>query len=178
MEDVFDSPMLSLVEIKKNFNENYLKALMVKWMNSFLRFYSTNGTMDEMQVADTINLILEEYPHYCQEDIKLFFNMAKKGKFGQIFGRIDGEVILRWMKDYNKLRCAKAEESSINEKAIVDSDKYILSTPENIDSYREYKRIQELAKQGDKDALAALGKYGIVENERIKQMGIYTTNRK
>lgn len=178
IEDVFNSPMLSLVEIKKESNENFLRALMVKWLNGFLRFYSTNGTMDEMQVADTINLILEEYPHYSQEDLKLFFNMAKKGRFGQIYGRIDGEVIMRWLKEYNHMRCTEAEKASINEKTVLNSDKYYLSTPECIDSYKEYKRLQELAKNGDAEALKALGKYGIVENERIKHMGIYTTNRK
>lgn len=61
---------------------------MVKWMNSFLRFYSVNGAMDAIQVADTINLIIETYPHYTQDDFKLFSIWLKKeclGKYSAVW---------------------------------------------------------------------------------------------
>lgn len=69
--------------------------------------------MDAIQVSDTIALIQETYPHYTQEDFKLFFNMAKKGMFGQIFGRIDGEVIMNWLAKYDIHRDTVAQSESI-----------------------------------------------------------------
>lgn len=127
---------------------------MVKWINSFLRFYSVNGTMDAIQVADTIKLIIEVYPHYTQDDFKLFFNMAKKGMFGQIFGRMDGEVIMNWLAKYDIHRDTVAQNESIKE-----ADKFKpLSQPlqEEGVSYAEYLEIKRRAQAGDKEAIKLL----------------------
>lgn len=71
--------------------------------------------MDAFQLADTINLVLEAYPHYSIYDLKLFFKMAKLRSFGQTYGRIDGDVILGWMREYDKMRDNKAQEISISQ---------------------------------------------------------------
>ncbi|MEG2150250.1 MAG: hypothetical protein RRY36_03400, partial [Bacteroidaceae bacterium] len=113
--DVFNPELPTIVDIEIQIGEMGINALMVKWMNSFLQFYSTNGTMDAIQVSDTINLIRETYANYTQEDFKLFFNMAKKGMFGQIFGRIDGEVIMNWLAKYDIHRDTVAQSESIKE---------------------------------------------------------------
>lgn len=89
--------------------------MMVKWMNSFLSFYSTNGTMDALQVADTINLIIDAYPHYTMHDFKLFFKFAKLGYFGEVYGRMDGSVILSWLRKYDIQRDTAAMDASIKE---------------------------------------------------------------
>lgn len=127
---------------------------MVKWMNSFLRFYSTNGTMDAIQVSDTIMLIRETYPHYTQEDFKLFFNMAKKGMFGQIFGRMDGEVIMNWLIKYDIHRDTVAQNESIKE-----ADRFKpLAPPEptNGVTYTEYLETKHRAEAGDPEAIERL----------------------
>ena len=57
---------------------------MVKWMNSFLRFYSVNGAMDAIQVADTINLI-----HTTHKMILNYFSIWLKkeclGKYSAVW---------------------------------------------------------------------------------------------
>lgn len=77
------------------------------------------GTMDKFQVADTINLIIDEYPHYTMYDFKLFFKRAKLGDYGEIYGRIDGQVILSWLRKYDIWRDTAAMDTSIKE-----SEKY------------------------------------------------------
>ena len=149
VRDVFDAP-LSLVDIKRECGEMKLQALMVKWMNSFLRFYSVNGAMDAVQVADTINLIIETYPHYKQEDFKLFFNMAKKGMFGQIYGRMDGEVVMNWLAKYDIHRDTVAQTDSINEAARFKERSPV--TPTQGVYYDEYMRIKRRAESGDEEA--------------------------
>lgn len=152
--DVFSPELPSIYSISKEVGELKLYALMVKWMNSFLRFYSVNGTMDALQVADTIRLIVETYPHYVQEDFKLFFNMAKKGMFGQIFGRMDGEVIMSWLAKYDIHRDTVAQNESIKE-----AEKYKpLAEPEQSQgiSYAEYLELRKRAQEGDTDAIEQL----------------------
>lgn len=153
--DVFNAPELSIVSMAKEIGESWAKALMVKWMNSFLRFYSVNGAMDALQVADTINLIFETYPHYTQYDFKLFFNMAKKGVFGQVFGRMDGEVIMCWLSKYDLHRDTTAQDISINEASIYKSGLRQVSQIGGV-SYEQYLAIKERSEAGDKEAAKLL----------------------
>lgn len=148
---MFNPELPSIYTINRELGETKLQALMVKWMNSFLRFYSVNGSMDAIQVADTINLIIETYPHYTQEDFKLFFNMAKKGLFGQVFGRMDGEVIMNWLAKYDIHRDTVAQNESIKE-----ADRYKpLSEPMKTQgiSYAEYQELKKRADSGDEEAI-------------------------
>lgn len=115
IQDVFNAPAVGLATIRNEVGEKKLQAMMVKWLNSFIRFYSTNGTMDAIQVADTINLIIDAYPHYTMYDFKLFFKLAKLGNYGDVYGRIDGSIILSWLKKYDLQRDTAAMESSIKE---------------------------------------------------------------
>ncbi|MEG1839204.1 MAG: hypothetical protein RR220_07940 [Bacteroidaceae bacterium] len=151
--DVFNPELPTIVDIEIQIGEMGINALMVKWMNSFLQFYSTNGTMDAIQVSDTINLIRETYANYTQEDFKLFFNMAKKGMFGQIFGRIDGEVIMNWLAKYDIHRDTVAQSESIKE-----AEKYKALVKLETDGiyYSDYLKLKARAASGDKEAIEML----------------------
>lgn len=127
---------------------------MYTWFEQFVNFYSTNGTMDPIQITDTICLVREEYPHYKPEDFKLFFKMAKKGMFGQIFGRMDGEVIMNWLNKYDIHRDTIAQNESIKE-----ADKFkplSAPTPSNGVTYVEYLEIKKRADSGDEEAIKML----------------------
>lgn len=152
--DVFNAPQLPVVEIAREIGTTKLQALMVKWMNSFLRFYSVNGSMDAVQVADTINLILEIYPYYTQYDFKLFFKMAKMGKFGEIYGRMDGEVIINWLKKYDAHRATVAQSESMKY-ADKFKERYPAEETEGV-TYPEYLAIKHRASTGDKEAIKQL----------------------
>ena len=60
--------------------------------------------MNDIQMAQTADLILEEYYYLNIEDFKLCFNMAKSGKFGKVYDRIDGQVIMDWLSTYLNMR--------------------------------------------------------------------------
>lgn len=106
--------------------------------------------MDAIQVSDTIMLIRETYPHYTQEDLKLFFNMAKKGMFGQVFGRMDGEVIMNWLSKYDVHRDTVAQNESIKEQ---ERYKALCKVEQsNYTPYSEYLKLKERAEKGDKEA--------------------------
>jgi len=156
--DVFSAPNLSIVSIKKEIGEPFIRALMVKWFNSFVEFYSVNGTMSALQIADTINLIMEEYPHFKQEDFKLFFNMAKKGMFGQIFGRMDGEVIMQWLEQYRVHRDTVAQNLSIKEQEAFKTLARPTESSSNWITREQYLEIKSKAEKGDKEAIELLKK--------------------
>ena len=149
VRDVLDAPH-PLINSLRAFGDMKLQALMVKGMNRFLRVYSVSGAMDAVQVADTINLIVETYPHYKQEDFKLFFNMAKKGMFGQIYGRMDGEVIMNWLAKYDIHRDTVAQDEGI--KAADRFKERVAPERKGGVYYSEYLKIRERAESGDEEA--------------------------
>lgn len=154
VEDCFNPELPSIANITSEIGEVKMIALMVKWINSFVNFYSSNGTMDAYQIGDTISLIREEYPHYTPMDFKLFFKMAKKGYFGQIYGRMDGEVIMQWLRKYDTHRDTAAQDISINEAKLLENAK---KAEDGAVSYEEYLTLQkEKARRGDLLAAEAI----------------------
>ena len=80
--------------------------------------------------------------------------MAKKGMFGQVFGRMDGEVIMNWLAKYDIHRDIVAQDESIK-----DSDRLKKLTPtEGTEGvyYAEYLEIKKRADAGDKEAIKLL----------------------
>jgi len=155
IKDVFRSPEITIGELKREKGITWVRAIMVKVLNSFIQVYSTTSTMNEIQVADTINLIMEEYPYYTLEDFKVFFKMVKKGYFGESYGRIDGPIILNWMRQYDMCRVQEAEEMSIEE---CNSYKGPPSTKKmnGCITYVEYQMLKKKADNGDKEDIGLL----------------------
>ena len=69
--------------------------------------------MSATQVATTVDLIIEEYPYMKTDDFKLCFKNAMKMKYGENYNRIDGSIIMGWLREYNKERCAVADSHGI-----------------------------------------------------------------
>lgn len=56
--------------------------------------------MTDGQVAETTSLLMDEFYYLKPEDFKLCFTNAKKGNYGQIFNRIDGQILFEWLNKY------------------------------------------------------------------------------
>ena len=115
VNDVFDSPSCSIAVINKKFGEQHLRAFMVKVLNDLLDFFNVGKTMGAVQVASTADLIIEEFYFLKPDDFKLCFTRAKKGYYGKVFDRIDGQVIFEWLNQYTNDRMTTASDTSIQE---------------------------------------------------------------
>lgn len=94
-----DSP--TLAEVKILFNEPVTVAIVNHFVIELVLFFNTTNVMNEQQVATTSKLICDEYFYFKPEHFKLFNQMAMKGKFGQVFNRVDGQVILLWLEQFS-----------------------------------------------------------------------------
>lgn len=110
--------------------------------------------MTATQVAMTVDLIIEEYPYMKTDDFKLCFKNAMKMKYGENYNRIDGSIIMGWLREYNKERCALADNQSWNNhKANLSEER----KPTDGIFYNEYRReLEDKAAEGDEDAAKAL----------------------
>lgn len=61
------------------------------------------------QVRQTADMILEDYSHFKPEDFKLCFSRAKKGHYGKLYDRLDGQIIMGWLMDYDNERDGEIE---------------------------------------------------------------------
>lgn len=150
-----NTPPLSL--IKKQHGDIKAMAVLVIILESLITFFNVGKSMNDIQLAETVKLIMSEYYFLKLEDLKLCFDGMKKGKYlgekGQLFDRLDGQIILLALKSYTEERIQVAEVLS-NEahKAITDAekeDRYLITLGDNYlqetrDGYEEVSK-RELA---------------------------------
>jgi hypothetical protein len=117
-----DSTLPSLAKLKLHAGEDTVEAYIEMWILNLLSFINVGKTMNDDQVHQTAMMIVEEYPSLNLSDINLVFKMAKLGKMGPFYDRLDGQVILSWFQKYYQERCSIAAERSINEAAKYKGD--------------------------------------------------------
>ena len=142
--------MPALATISREQGEAKARAVLVLILSDALEFFNASETMNDRQVAVTVDLILEEYPYMQADDITLCFRNAMKGRYGKLYNRIDGQVIMGWLREYNRERCTLASEQSYNEHKARLSDE---ARPTDGIFYAEYRaELQRKADGGDEEA--------------------------
>lgn len=100
-EDVLKSDHLTIGEMSKRSDNN--RKFMLSYIStaiiSYLNFIGRRNTMDDVQVADTAELILTEYPRLKLDDIALFIRKCKLSHFGKLYD-LSGAVLLDWLNMY------------------------------------------------------------------------------
>lgn len=115
-----------------------------------LEFFNVRETMNDRQVALTVDLILEEYPYLKTDDLKLCLRRAMKLCYGELYNRIDGQVILGWLRAYNRERCAEADRQSYNEHKAHLAEQ---ARPTEGLFYQQYRdELERRARAGDAEA--------------------------
>lgn len=81
-----------------------LLAILTILFNDVIDFFSVGKSMGQSQLVSTIQLVVEDFYYLNIEDFKLCFNNAKRGVYGKIYDRIDGNVIYGWITQYAQER--------------------------------------------------------------------------
>ena len=164
IEDVFSSNEPSIISIKSIHGETVARATVSYLLSEALEFFNVKETMSDVQVAITVDLILEEYPYMQTDDLKLCFKNAMKLKYGQIYNRIDGQIVMSWLKAYDVERAEKADIDSYNK------HKEIISKEENGLYYDEYlAELERRAEHGDEEAKKALEMSSMIKKMLCKR---------
>ena len=104
LDDAICSIAPGLYKYLKSEGETKTRALMVIILSDLIEYFNVGKRMNDIQVAQTADLIIDNYFWFNIEDFKLCFNMAKAGKFGKVYDRIDGQVIMDWLATYEEMR--------------------------------------------------------------------------
>ena len=129
IEDVFNSPTCSIAKFKAEAGETKARALMVYILADTIQALNVGKTMNDIQIARTSDLILDEFFYLKPEDFKLCFDRALMGKYGVAFDRLDTQIVFSWLYKYCTDRAEKADDSSYQDHIRIKESKNIEVQP-------------------------------------------------
>ena len=100
-----NSGAYSLSALRRIHNEDSVIMMLVAWISNLQRFLNVSAKMDAAQMYETCRMILDDFWALNCADVNLVMSRAKRGFYGQLFGRIDGQIIYLWFAEYFEERC-------------------------------------------------------------------------
>ena len=114
----------TLKNILKNDLGKPAKYLIYDVVLKFAASFNLTNNFREDQIQEFVNDIFEFYPHLTIRDIKFFLHQVKSGNFGQVYNRLDGPLLLGYLKVYSDLRLGEAERHDNENKKVKDINDY------------------------------------------------------
>lgn len=85
------------------------KGLMIL-INDLRLFFQVDKMISTEGIISLCPLIIFEYASLSLEEIAVCFAQAKKGYYKELYNRLDGAIILSWIKQYNAEKLARVLE--------------------------------------------------------------------
>lgn len=117
-----NSGAYSLSGLRRIHNEDSVIMMLVAWISNLQRFLNVSAKMDAAQMYETCRMILDDFWALNCADVHLVMLRAKQGFFGQLFGRIDGQIIYQWFAQYFEERCEACSGREIHESKVHESE--------------------------------------------------------
>jgi hypothetical protein len=171
MGEAMDSATPSLALIRKHGGEELAVQVVADLINDLNDFLSVKP-MTVPQVAMTAEIVVQEFYWLKIADLKLVFRNAMSGKYGELYNRLDGQLICGWIRKYQDERLQEAERRSQQEhrdrmkpdntaldnealERLASYTKMILArlnyTPKEGEPRAHYNNLQEWADQTGRD---------------------------
>jgi hypothetical protein len=108
--DKEDDKNLPLAIIIKDQGEEVCKMLLVMAVADLCKAFNISGNMSEEQVYMTAEMIMDDFKYFKIADIRLVFDLIKKGNYGKIYDRLDPALVMSILHHY----AAEREQAVIN----------------------------------------------------------------
>lgn len=95
------TPPLGILKSIVNNGDVMVKALIVHAISDLNKFLNFQNIMTIPQIGETADMIISDFNALKIEDVRACFNNGKKGHYGQLYGRIDGQIIMLWLSQYS-----------------------------------------------------------------------------
>ena len=102
---------VSINNVIKSTDENLVVSGLAGLILRTSGFFNLSKVMTEDQAIDTAYLLLEKYPYESFEDFVIMFRNAKMGKYGELYNRLDGQIIFKWMEEYMEEKAIHREKT-------------------------------------------------------------------
>lgn len=124
--------------IYRSYKEDEDKSIdiLILMLIKFQDFYNCKRVMDHDQMTEVSYLIYEEFRHMSYMDIAFCLKVVKSKE--KVYDRIDGGLILGWLRDYDKERTSKILIERQKQKTKEDSEWSGLGDRSSLITLKEY----------------------------------------
>lgn len=116
-----NSEAYSLSGMRKIYGECEVVFMLAAWIIDIQRFLNISAKMDSGQINETARMILDDFWALNSADVNLVMSRAKRGFYGQLFGRIDGQIIYQWFAEYFEERCEACANREVHVAGLHDA---------------------------------------------------------
>lgn len=138
----------AIAKIKNEVSLDDTRALLSIAICEVCDFFNVGKNMNDAQIALTVDLIIEQFWYFKLEEIKYCFRRAMMRE--KLFDRLDGNIILGWLREYDAERTEEAMR--ISEQEALQSENRSFDSPRAV-SYDDY--LASLAERAKTDKEAA-----------------------
>lgn len=124
--------------------------ILIYLMQDLQNYLNISVPMTGGQMAQTADLICSDYDcrNLKPEDYKVIFSGIKKGEYGKIFNRVDGEVIFGAIRSYIERRNVWVEENNYRQhKHLKENENSNLIHPEVVEMYKQLLKTVEAVEE-------------------------------
>lgn len=125
-----NSGLSALSGLRKVHGEQKVMACLALWINDLQSFLNISAKMNAPQIMETCAMIMDDFYFLNLADVRLVMSRAKKGEYGQLYGRIDGQIIYQWFAEYFEERSRACSEGAIHDAERAKSDVRVATNEE------------------------------------------------
>lgn len=163
----------TIADIKNNVSLTDVRALLSIAICEVCDFFNIGKNMNDVQIAMTVDLIIERFWYMKLEEIKYCFRRAMMRE--KLFDRLDGNIIIGWLREYDAERTEEAIRASDQKET--QQNNQPTETPDAV-GYDDYiKRLRHRAKT-DSSAAKLLNEIDKPTTQRLTLLTNETQSQK
>jgi len=120
------SSQTSIKRLQRIEGDEVVNKLLASSIDQLQIYFNLERQMTLPQIEMTIDIIKENFYYFSAEDFSKCFRAAMSGKYGKIYNRIDGAVIMDWLRTYDIERTEKIVQEQMQKNT--EQNKEIMST--------------------------------------------------
>lgn len=99
----------TITQLMKEGDEGVEDSIMLI-LNDLRFFFMVDNMITDRGLQSTTMLIISSYGSLTLEEVAMCMQQAKSGEFGQLFNRLDGAIIIGWLKTYTTQKMERLKE--------------------------------------------------------------------
>lgn len=132
----------SIALARRTYGDQPIMEMLVQMISNVNDFFNVSRPMNAVQIMETAKLIAKVYYYLKFEEIKFVFENAKTGKWGKIYERLDGSVIMDWFQFYDNDRTIEIEIKRQSDLKAKQKDETVINYDELKKMYLERSKIK------------------------------------
>jgi hypothetical protein len=115
-----------------------VKMIVTQALTDLILFFNVGKSFNNHQANNTVDLIIDDFKFLKVEDLKIFFTRMKKGFYGKLYDRLDGQIVLENLSLYCHERVLEAEKINFEAHDLHKNGVVLNSIPEPDEKVKEY----------------------------------------